>query len=48
MQLGFGSSGTAIGSASFDQGSGPILLNSVTCSGSDITVETAALELNLV
>ena len=37
-QLGFGSSGTAIGSASFGQGPGPILLNSVTCSGSESTL----------
>ena len=37
-QLGFGSSGTAIGSASFDQGSGPILLDSVTCTGSESTL----------
>ena len=34
-QLGFGSSGTAIGSASFGQGSGSILLDSVTCNGSE-------------
>ena len=37
-QLGFGSSGTAIRSASFGQGSGPILLDSVTCSGSESTL----------
>jgi len=37
-QLGFGSSGTAIGSASFGQGSRPILLDSVTCSGSESTL----------
>ena len=37
-QLGFGSSGTAIGSAGFGQGSGSILLDGVTCTGSESTL----------
>ena len=37
-QLGFGSSGTAIGSAGFGQGSGLILLDSVKCNGSELTL----------
>ena len=37
-QLGFGSSGTAIKSAGFGQGSGSIWLDSVTCTGSESTV----------
>ena len=37
-QLGFGSSGTAIGSAGFGQGSGLIWLDSVTCTGSESTL----------
>ena len=36
--LGFGSSGTAIGSAGFGQGSGSIWLDSVTCTGSESTL----------
>ena len=35
-QLGFGSSGTAIESAGFGQGSGSIFLDSVSCGGSEI------------
>ena len=34
-QLGFGSSGTAIGSAGFGQGSGSIWLSSVECAGTE-------------
>ena len=37
-QLGFGPSGTAIGSAGFGQGSGSIWLDSITCTGSESTL----------
>ena len=37
-QLGFGSSGTAIGSASLSEGSGPILLDGVLCNGNELAL----------
>ena len=47
-QLGFGSSGTSTGLASFGQGSGPILLSSITCSGNEPSITNCAhLGLNI-
>ena len=47
-QLGFGSSGTAVYSAGFGQGSGPILLSSVTCSGNEASIANCVhLGLNI-
>ena len=47
-QLGFGISGTAIGSAGFGQGSGPILLDSVSCNGSEpILISCGHLGINV-
>ena len=41
-QLGFGSSGTAYGSATFGQGSGPILLENVACYSSEPTLSSCS------
>ena len=46
-QLGFGSSGTAIGSAGFGQGSGSTLLDSVFCNGNEpILIRCGHLGIN--
>ena len=48
-QLGYGSSGTAIGSAGFGQGSGSILLGSVSCNGSEsILARCGHLGINII
>ena len=48
-QLGLGSSGTAIGSAGFGQGSGSILLGSVSCGGSEsILARCGHLGINVI
>ena len=41
-QLGFGSLGTAIVSAGFGRGTGSILLDSVSCTGNELTLASCA------
>ena len=48
-QLGFGSSGTAVGSAVFGLGLGPILLDQVSCNGSEVILaQCGHLGINVV